>query len=105
MNEIRKILVVGLGLMGTPIATLLMKAGYKVRGFDIIKKQVSDLVRFGLKPAKSPKRCDKRRRSDYFVSSYLGCRDGGRGGGGRNFENGAEGPDCDGRKHLSALGK
>ena len=59
MNEIRKILVVGLGLMGTPIATLLMKAGYAVWGFDIIKKQVSDLVPLGLKPAKSPKDATK----------------------------------------------
>jgi 2-hydroxymethylglutarate dehydrogenase len=59
VNEIRKILVVGLGLMGTPIATLLMKAGYTVWGFDIIKKQVSDLVPVGLKPAKSPRGATK----------------------------------------------
>ena len=59
MNEIRKILVVGLGMMGTPIATLLMKAGYAVWGFDIVKKQVSDLVPLGLKPAKSPEDATK----------------------------------------------
>ena len=57
--EIKRISVIGLGLMGTPIATLLMKAGYWVTGFDIIKKQVSNLVPFGLKTAKSPKEAVK----------------------------------------------
>ena len=52
---IRNIAVIGLGLMGTPIASLLMKAGFQVRGFDIIQKQVSSLVRLGLKPARSAK--------------------------------------------------
>ncbi len=53
--EIRKISVIGLGLMGTPIATLLMKAGYRVKGFDLLKKQVANLVPLGLKAAHSPK--------------------------------------------------
>ncbi len=52
---IRNIAVIGLGLMGTPIASLLLKAGFQVRGFDIIQKQVSSLVRLGLKPASSEK--------------------------------------------------
>lgn len=52
-NEIRKISVIGLGLMGTPISTLLMKAGYEVSGFDVVKKQVASLVPLGLRPAKS----------------------------------------------------
>jgi len=58
-GEIRKIGVIGLGLMGTPIATLLMKAGYQVTGVDIIKKQMASLVPFGLKAAKSPKEAVK----------------------------------------------
>jgi 3-hydroxyisobutyrate dehydrogenase-like beta-hydroxyacid dehydrogenase len=53
--EIKKVSVIGLGLMGTPIATLLMKAGYQVTGFDIIKKQISNLAPLGLKAANSPK--------------------------------------------------
>jgi 3-hydroxyisobutyrate dehydrogenase-like beta-hydroxyacid dehydrogenase len=53
--EINKVSVIGLGLMGTPIATLLMKAGYQVTGFDVIKKQMSNLVSLGLRAAKSPK--------------------------------------------------
>jgi 3-hydroxyisobutyrate dehydrogenase-like beta-hydroxyacid dehydrogenase len=57
--EIKKISVIGLGLMGTPIATLLMKAGYQVTGFDIIKKQISHLVPLGLRPARSPKEATK----------------------------------------------
>ena len=53
--EIRNVAVIGLGLMGTPIATLLLKAGYRVTGFDIVAKQVSDLAPYGLKAARSPK--------------------------------------------------
>ncbi len=52
---IKKISVIGLGLMGTPIASLLMKAGYRVAGFDIVKKQMSDLVSLGLRAVNSPK--------------------------------------------------
>jgi 3-hydroxyisobutyrate dehydrogenase len=57
--EIKKISVIGLGLMGTPIATLLMRAGYQVAGFDIIKKQMSDLVPLGLRAVKSPREATK----------------------------------------------
>ena len=57
--DIRKISVLGLGLMGTPIATLLIKAGYQVTGFDIVKKQTSNLVPIGLKPVKSSKEATK----------------------------------------------
>ncbi len=57
--NIKKISVIGLGLMGTPIATLLMKAGYQVTGFDIIKKQMSYLVPLGLRTVKSPKEAAK----------------------------------------------
>lgn len=57
--EIKKVSVIGLGLMGTPIATLLMKAGYQVTGFDIIKKQMSNLIPLGLRAVKSPKEAAK----------------------------------------------
>jgi 2-hydroxy-3-oxopropionate reductase len=53
--SIKKIAVIGLGLMGTPITTLLLKAGYEVTGFDIVEKQMADLTPLGMKPAKSPK--------------------------------------------------
>ena len=59
VTEIRNISVIGLGLMGTPIATLLMKAGYQVTGFDIIKKQMYNLVPLGLRAVKSPKEAAK----------------------------------------------
>jgi 3-hydroxyisobutyrate dehydrogenase-like beta-hydroxyacid dehydrogenase len=55
-----KISVIGLGLMGTPIATLLMKSGYRVTGFDIVKKQMTDLVPLGLRAVKSAKEAAKR---------------------------------------------
>ncbi len=65
--EIRKISVIGLGLMGTPIATLLMKAGYPVKGFDIVKKQVANLVPLGLKTANSPR--EAARGADLVILS------------------------------------
>ncbi len=67
VSEIRTISVVGLGLMGTPIATLLMKAGYSVCGFDVIERQISDLVSLGLRPAKSPE--DAARGADLMILS------------------------------------
>ncbi len=57
--EIKNVSVIGLGLMGTPIATLLLKAGYAVKGFDVVKQQVSNLVPLGLKPAKSCREATK----------------------------------------------
>lgn len=57
--SIKNITVIGLGAMGTPIATFLLKAGYQVTGFDIIKKQISNLVPLGLRPAKSPEKAAK----------------------------------------------
>ena len=57
--EIRKVSVIGLGLMGTPIATLLMRVGYQVTGFDIIKKQISNLARLGMRAVNSPKEAAK----------------------------------------------
>ncbi len=52
--DIKKVSVIGLGLMGNPIATLLLKAGYQVTGFDIVKKQMTNLASLGLRAAKSP---------------------------------------------------
>jgi 3-hydroxyisobutyrate dehydrogenase-like beta-hydroxyacid dehydrogenase len=57
--KIKKLSVIGLGLMGTPIATLLMKAGYQVTGFDILKKQMSNLVPVGLRAVNSPREAAK----------------------------------------------
>ncbi len=57
--SIKRISVIGLGAMGTPIATFLLKAGYSVTGFDVIEKQMSDLVPLGLRPVNSPKEASK----------------------------------------------
>jgi len=57
--DIKNITVIGLGAMGTPIATFLLRADYNVTGFDIIGKQMSNLVRLGLNPAQSPKEATK----------------------------------------------
>ncbi|MGD0627645.1 MAG: NAD(P)-binding domain-containing protein, partial [Thermodesulfobacteriota bacterium] len=52
---IKDIAVIGLGAMGNPLATRLMKAGYSVTGYDIVQEKISNLISLGLKPAKSPK--------------------------------------------------
>ena len=57
--DMKNISVIGLGLMGTPIATLLMKAGYRVTGFDIVRKQMIDLVPLGLRALNSPQEAAK----------------------------------------------
>jgi 2-hydroxymethylglutarate dehydrogenase len=57
--DIKKISVIGLGLMGTPIAVLLRKAGYLVTGFDIVKKRMSELSHLGLGAVKSPREAAK----------------------------------------------
>jgi 3-hydroxyisobutyrate dehydrogenase-like beta-hydroxyacid dehydrogenase len=36
--SIKNIAFIGLGAMGTPMASFLLKAGYNVTGFDIVKK-------------------------------------------------------------------
>lgn len=53
--SIKNISIIGLGAMGTPITTFLLKAGYYVTGFDIVQKRMSHLVPLGLTPVNSPK--------------------------------------------------
>ena len=65
--DIRKISVIGLGQMGTPLATLLLKAGYEVTGFDLVEHQIAALVPLGLKPAQSPQ--DAARGAELFMLS------------------------------------
>ena len=50
----KNISVIGLGLMGTPISDLLMKAGYRVTGYDVVRRQMSNLVPLGLRAVNSP---------------------------------------------------
>jgi 3-hydroxyisobutyrate dehydrogenase-like beta-hydroxyacid dehydrogenase len=54
-RSIKRIGFIGLGAMGTPMASFLLKGGYDVRGFDIEKKRMSNLVSLGLRTTKSPK--------------------------------------------------
>ena len=64
---IERISVIGLGAMGTPIATFLLRAGYRVSGFDVVEKQMNNLVPLGLHPVKSPKHAAKG--SDLIILS------------------------------------
>jgi 3-hydroxyisobutyrate dehydrogenase-like beta-hydroxyacid dehydrogenase len=54
MMAIRRIGTIGLGQMGGPIATFLLKAGYAVTGFDVVPEKMAALAPLGLKPAHSP---------------------------------------------------
>jgi putative dehydrogenase len=45
--------VIGLGAMGSVIATHLLNKNFDVIGFDIFPERGDELVKFGLKPAKS----------------------------------------------------
>ncbi len=53
--DIQRTAVIGLGMMGTPLASLLLKAGYMVAGYDVVERQMTELVPLGLKPTKSPR--------------------------------------------------
>jgi len=52
--SIRKIAIVGLGQMGTPIATFVLRAGYDTAGFDVVAEKMKVLAPLGLRPARSP---------------------------------------------------
>ncbi len=53
--RIEKIGFIGLGQMGGPIATFILKAGYEVTGFDVVPEKMAALTPLGLKPARSPR--------------------------------------------------
>lgn len=53
--EIKKIAVIGLGMMGTPMTSLLLRAGYAVKGYDVVEQQMTHLAPQGMTPAASPK--------------------------------------------------
>jgi len=53
--DIKNISVIGLGAMGSALASRLLKAGYSVQGYDIVEEKISNLIPLGLKPVRSPK--------------------------------------------------
>ncbi|MBP2655123.1 MAG: 2-hydroxy-3-oxopropionate reductase [Firmicutes bacterium] len=50
-----KIGFIGLGIMGKPMSKNLLKAGYEVVVYDVVKASVDDLVATGAKEAATPK--------------------------------------------------
>ncbi len=60
-----KIGFIGLGVMGKPMATNLLKAGHHLVVYDIVKEKVDDLVRAGAEPATSCR--DAARRGDLII--------------------------------------
>jgi putative dehydrogenase len=59
--------VVGLGIMGGAFAANLVKAGFKVTGYDPVKSKVNALVKAGGKAGKSA--ADVARKSDVVITS------------------------------------
>ncbi|MGB9662877.1 MAG: 2-hydroxy-3-oxopropionate reductase [Moorellaceae bacterium] len=59
----KKIGFIGLGIMGKPMSKNLIKAGYKLVVYDIVREAVEEVVAAGAEPAGSPReiaeRCDK----------------------------------------------
>lgn len=49
-----KIGFIGLGIMGKPMVRNLLKAGHKIVAYDIIKKNIEDIIPLGVQPAASP---------------------------------------------------
>ncbi len=56
---------IGLGVMGKPMATNLLKAGHHLVVYDIVKEKVDDLVRVGAEPATSCR--DAASRGDLII--------------------------------------
>lgn len=61
---------IGLGVMGSPMARNLIKAGYPLTVFDIRREKVDELISDGAQGASSP--AGVARRSDYVFSSLPG---------------------------------
>lgn len=72
MEPIRKIAFIGLGAMGTPMTTFLLKAGYDVKGFDVARKRMSGLVPLGMKTSRSPR--DAAGGADLIMLSLPGWK-------------------------------
>lgn len=56
---IKKIGFIGLGIMGNPMATNLMGAGYQVTGYDVDQEAMKAMVEKGAAQASSPKEAAK----------------------------------------------
>src|SRR5271157_4711105 len=68
--DIKNISVIGLGAMGTALASRLLKAGYSVKGYDIVEEKISNLIPLGLKPVRSLK--EAAEETDLILLSLAG---------------------------------
>jgi len=66
-SSIPTIGLVGLGLMGQGFAKRLLRLGYPVVGFDILREKVADAARLGVAAAASP--ADMAQRADLMLMS------------------------------------
>ena len=54
MTDARPVGIVGVGLLGSAVAGVLLQAGYRVVGYDVVPERVAALTTQGGKPAGSP---------------------------------------------------
>lgn len=57
---------VGLGVMGTPMATNLLRAGHRLRGYDVVAKSCENLAKIGGTIASSP--ADAARDAEFVIT-------------------------------------
>jgi 2-hydroxy-3-oxopropionate reductase len=54
MTEPRPVGIVGVGLLGGAVAGVLLRAGYRIVGYDVVQERVAVLIAQGGRPAGSP---------------------------------------------------
>ncbi|WP_291637307.1 NAD(P)-binding domain-containing protein, partial [Clostridium sp.] len=57
---------IGLGIMGKPMAKLLLKSGYSLVVYDLFKDSVKEVVEAGAQEGSSPK--DVAQRTDVIIT-------------------------------------
>jgi 3-hydroxyisobutyrate dehydrogenase-like beta-hydroxyacid dehydrogenase len=64
--------MIGLGIMGSAMSANLMRAGFRVAGFDVLRRRRAEHKRAGGAAAKSPR--DLAKRADLIITSLPSAR-------------------------------
>jgi len=64
--------MIGLGIMGSAMSANLMRAGFRVAGFDVLRRRRAEHQRAGGAAAKSPR--DLAKRADLIITSLPSAR-------------------------------
>ena len=71
MTETRSVGIVGVGLLGSAVAGVLVRAGYQVVGYDVVPEQLAALAGQGGRPAGSPAEVGKLARVVFTILPTL----------------------------------